>query len=209
MQAFNSVQVRSRVDGQVQKIVHDEGEIVKAGDLIVKLDPAPFVAALNQATAKLAQDQASLLNATQDLARTQDLAKRDFATKQLLDQRVAAVATTTAQSEVDKAAIEATQVQLDYTDIKAPIDGVTGLRQVDVGNIVHSADQNGVMSINQLQPISVVFTAPESRLPAIVAAKAQGTLPVKAYTTDGKTLLDTGELKLFDNQIDQSAARSR
>jgi len=183
--------------------------MVKQGDLLVQIDPAPFQAALDQAKAKLGQDQASLLNAKQDLQRTSILSKGGNATQQLLDQRTAQVASLTAQVAADQAAIASAQVQLDYTTIKSPLTGRAGFRLVDAGNIVHANDQNGILTITQLQPISVVFTAPESQLPAIAAALKSASLPVTALSSDGKKELAEGSLQLIDNQVDTASGTIR
>ena len=209
VQAFNSVTVRARVDGQIESIAIDEGQTVASGQPIARLDPAPFQAVLDQAIAKLAQDEANLKNAKQDLLRTQTLGKNGYATQQLLDQRVAAEAQLTAQVQADNAAIEAARVQLAYATIVAPISGVAGIRLIDVGNIVHAADQSGIITINQVQPISAVFTAPESVLPQIRAALSAGPIEVTAFASDGKTQLAVGELKLIDNQIDVASGTIR
>ncbi len=205
VQAYNSVTVRSRVDGQIMSISHEEGQPVKEGEVLIQIDPAPYQAALSQARAKLAQDEATLKSASQDLARTQALSKNGYATQQLQDQQTGTVNTLTAQLKADNAAIEAAAVQLAYTTIKSPIAGVTGFRLVDVGNIVHAADQTGIMIVNQMQPIAVMFTAPENQLPQIKTALEAGPVPAWAYSSDGATELAQGTLKLIDNQIDQAS----
>ena len=202
VQATNTVSVRSRVDGQIERVAFEEGQMVKEGQLLVQIDPAPFQAALDQAVAKHGQDEASLTNAKQDLQRTSILSKQGNATQQLLDQRTAQVASLTAQVQADQAAIASAKVQLDYTTIKSPLSGRAGFRLVDPGNIVHASDQNGMLTITQLQPITVVFTAPEQDLPAISEALQAGPLKVTAYSSDGKRALAVGTLKLIDNQVD-------
>ncbi len=170
VQGFNTVVVRSRVDGQINRIAFKEGQFVKQGDTLVEIDPRPFQAALDQAKAKKAQDEANLANANLDLQRYTKLG--EFATRQQTDTQRSTVAQLTAQITADTAAIENAQTQLDYTTIKAPISGVTGLRQVDVGNIVNAATQTGIVTIAQIEPIAVIFTAPEDQLPEIKAALA-------------------------------------
>jgi membrane fusion protein, multidrug efflux system len=209
VQATNTVTVRSRVDGQIEKVGFEEGQMVKAGDVLIQIDQAPFIASLNQATAKLAQDQASLLNAKQDLERTSTLAQHGNATQQLLDQRVATVNSLAAQILADQAAIEGAKVQLAYTTIRSPFAARAGFRLVDPGNIVHAVDTNGVVTLTQVQPITVVFTAPEQDLPSINEALRSGPLKVAAYSSDGKTKLADGTLKLVDNQVDVATGTIR
>ena len=209
VQATNMVTVRSRVDGQIEKVGFEEGQMVREGDLLVQIDPAPFQAALDQAKAKLAQDEASLTNAKQDLERTAVLSKQGNATQQLLDQRTANVASLTAQVQADKAAIDSAKVQLDYTTIRSPLTGRAGFRLVDPGNIVHANDQSGMLTITQLQPISVIFTAPEDQLPAINDELKSGPLKLSAFSSDGKRLLGEGTLKLLDNQVDPASGTIR
>ncbi len=203
-QPTNSVTVRARVDGQIEKILFEEGQLIREGELLVKLDAAPFRAALAQAVAKLAQDEASLKNAKQDLTRTEALSRNGNATLQLFDQRTAQVAQMSAQLLADNAAIQAAKVQLAYTEIAAPISGRVGFRLVDKGNIVRATDANGILTINQLQPISVVFTAPEQHLPEISSAAKLSALETLASSSDGRKQLGAGLLKFIDNQVDQA-----
>src|SRR5438128_8253902 len=165
VQGFNTVLVRSRVDGQINKIAFTEGQLVKEGDTLVEIDPRPFQAALDQAKAKKQQDEANRANANLDLQRFTRLG--EFATRQQTDTQRSTVAQLTAQIQADTALIENAQTQLDYATIKAPISGVVGLRQVDVGNIVNAATQTGIVTIAQIEPIAVIFTAPEDQLPYI------------------------------------------
>jgi multidrug efflux system membrane fusion protein len=207
VQGFNTVQVRTRVDGEITQIVFKEGQFVKEGDLLAQIDPRPFQATLDAAKAKKVQDEANLNNAKLDLARSTKLG--EFATRQTVDTQNANVAQLTAQIAGDQAAIDNAQTQLDYTSIRAPIAGVTGIRMVDVGNIVTAAAQTAIVSIAQVEPISVIFTAPEQQLPAIAAAMKRGPLKVIAYTTDGRKKLSEGMLALINNQVDSTSGTIR
>lgn len=206
-QGFNTVLVRTRVDGQINRIDFKEGQFVKEGDTLVEIDPRPFKAALDQATAKKAQDEANLANARLDLSRFTRLG--EFATKQQTDTQRSQVAQLTAQIEADQAAIDNAQTQLDYATVKAPISGVVGLRQVDVGNIVNASAATGIVSIAQIEPIAVIFTAPEDQLPEIKAALATSPPEVIAMSTDGRKVLSTGTLALINNQVDVSSGTVR
>src|ERR1700754_197143 len=206
-QGFNTVLVRTRVDGQIDKIEFKEGQFVKQGDTLVEIDPRPFKAALDQAKAKKAQDEANLANANLDLQRFTRLG--EFATRQQTDTQRALVAQLTAQIEADDAAISNAQTQLDYATVKSPIPGVVGLRQVDIGNIVNSATQTGIVTVAQIEPIAVIFTAPEDQLPEIKAALAAAPPKTIALSTDGKRVLSTGTLSLINNQVDTSSGTVR
>jgi multidrug efflux system membrane fusion protein len=207
VQGFNTVVVRTRVDGQIDKIAFTEGQLVNQGDLLAEIDPRPFQAALDQAKAKKAQDEANLANANLDLQRFTKLG--EFATRQQTDTQRSTVQQLTAQIAADDAAIFNAQTQLDYTAIKAPIPGVVGLRQVDVGNIVNAVTQTGIVTIAQIEPIAVIFTAPEEQLPYINEAQAVEPLKVIAITTDGKKPLADGKLSVVNNQVDSTSGTIR
>src|ERR1700726_2446303 len=207
VQGFNTVLVRTRFDGQIDKIAFKEGQLVNQGDLLVEIDPRPYQATLDQAKAKKAQDEANLANANLDLQRYTKLG--EFATRQQTDTQRSTVAQLTAQIAADDAAIFNAQTQLDYTAVKSPISGVAGLRQVDVGNIVNASTQTGIVSIAQIEPIAVVFTAPEEQLPYINEGQAVQPLKVIAITTDGKKPLADGILAVINNQVDTSSGTVR
>ena len=203
VQAYNSVLVRTRVDGTLMKVPVTEGQTVKPGDVVAVVDPRPYQAALDMAMAKKQQDEAALSSAKSDLARTASLMKQDFASRQLYDQQGSKADQLVAQIAGDQAAIEAAQLNLSYAYITSPIPGRVGLRQMDPGNIVHAADNNGIVTITQDQPISVVFTLPQDSLSAIMRALQNGEkLEVVANSGDDKTKLDTGTLLTPDNSID-------
>src|SRR6202048_938581 len=207
VQGFNTVLVRTRVDGQIDKIAFKEGQLVNQGDLLAEIDPRPYQATLDQAKAKKIQDEANLANANLDLQRYTKLG--EFATRQQTDTQRSTVAQLTAQIAADDAAIFNAQTQVDYTTVKAPISGVAGLRQVDQGNIVNASTQTGIVTIAQIEPIAVVFTAPEVQLPYINEAQSAQPLKVTALTTDGKKTLSEGVLAVINNQVDTTSGTIR
>jgi len=202
VQAYNTVSVRSRVDGEITKVLFQEGQDVNVGDPLAVIDPRPFAAQLHQAEATRAKDQAMLAGAALDLERYKELVKKSYASQQQVDQQQALVDQYRAQIDSDEAQIEYARTQLGYTTIRAPIVGRVGIRQVDLGNFVHASDTNPIVVITQLQPISVVFTLAANAVTDAGLILGKTNAPVTALAADNETPLDQGMIDLVDNQVD-------
>jgi membrane fusion protein, multidrug efflux system len=209
VQPYNVVDVHTQVTGTIQQIAFVEGQTVRKGDLIAQLDPRPYQAALQQAEANLARDEAQLTNAQVNLDRYTPLLKHGFASAQQVTDQQAQVTQLQASVAAGKAAIFNAQTQLSYTSITSPIDGVTGIRQVDIGNIVQPSTSTPIVTITQIQPISVVFTLPQKDIPGVQAAMATATLKTLSYDQNDQTALDEGSLLLVNNTISQSSGTAQ
>lgn len=203
VQALNTVTIRTQVDGRLLHLAFTEGQDVKKGDVLAEIDPSLYKALYDQAVAKKAQDEANLANARLDLARYEKLVAGKFLSAQQYATQKAQVTQLEAQIRADQAAAENAKTTLDYATIRSPIDGRVGIRLVDVGNILHPSDQTGIVVVTQLKPIYVVFTLPQQSLPAVQKAQASGPAQVRALGPDNASVLETGELSVIDNQIDQ------
>ena len=204
--AYNTVVVHSQIQGQLVSINFTEGQTVRTGDLLAQIDPSPYQAQLDQVTATRDRDQAQLVNAQANLGRYSQLGKEGWATPQLVETQTAQVAQLQAAIKADEALIEAAKVQLNYTRLTSPIDGVVGIRQLDIGNIIHPTDANGLVVVTQIEPISLIFTLPETVLPQIQQQqqKTNSPLAVLAYSQDNTIKLDQGVLGLVNNEILQT-----
>jgi membrane fusion protein, multidrug efflux system len=207
--AFNNVVVRSQITGPLTKIDFEQGQTVHKGDLLAEIDPRPYQAQLDQALANRDRDQALVDNAKTNLGRYEPLEAKGFATGQLVDTQKATVSQLEATVKGDDAVIENARVNLSYTKLTAPIEGVTGIRQIDEGNIIHPTDANGLVYVTQIQPISLIFTLPETTFVEIQQEMAKGPVKVFAYSQDDKTQLDEGQLLVIDNQINQTTGTIR
>ncbi len=204
VQAYNSVAVKTRVDGEVTQILFQEGQDVKQGDPLAIIDPRPLQAQLDQQTATLQKDQAMLEGALLDMRRYDDLVLKNFASRQQVDQQHATVDQARAQIKTDQAQIDFARTQLGFTTIRAPISGRVGIRQIDQGNFIHASDNTTIAVIAQLQPISVVFTIAATALESTRLTLGQVNAPVTAFGQDDRTVLDRGMVELVDNQVDPS-----
>jgi membrane fusion protein, multidrug efflux system len=209
VQASNTIAVHSQIDGKLQSVNFIEGQEVHKGDTLAIIDPRSLQAALDQAKAKKAEDQAQLIAAQKDLDRFTTLANKAFETRQNLDNQQGKVDQIKATIEADQAAIDNAQTQLSYATITAPIDGRVGFRQVDAGNIIHANDQNPLTVLTQIRPVVATFTLPQKNLTDVRESMLRGTVPVHAFDQDNKNELAAGELMLVDNQIDQTTSTIR
>lgn len=204
VQAYNTVQIKSRVDGQIAQVLFTEGQDVHAGDPLLIIDPRPYQALLDQTKAAQLKDQATLDGASLDLKRYAELAPQKFISQQQLEDQRATVAAARAQIANDEAQVAYAQTQLDYATIRSPIEGRVGIRQVDIGNIVHATDTNPLVVLTQLHPISVIFTLPSAAVAVSRLTPGEVHVPVLAYAADDKTLLDQGTIDMVDNMVDST-----
>ncbi|MGJ4943865.1 efflux RND transporter periplasmic adaptor subunit [Bradyrhizobium sp. HKCCYLS1011] len=202
--AYNTDVVHSQIQGQIVQIAFTEGQTVKAGDLLAQIDPRPYQAQIEQLTANRDRDQAQLVNAEANLSRYNQLGDKGYATPQLIETQTAQVAQLRAAVKADQAQIDEANVQLSYTRLTSAIPGITGVRQIDVGNVIHPTDPNGLVVVTQIEPISLLFTLPQTDLPAIQDQMAKGPMKVIAYSQDDKMKLDEGRLLLVNNEIAQT-----
>src|SRR5689334_17108001 len=209
VEAFNTVVVKSRLDGQLVEIHFKEGQEVQKGDLLAVVDPRPYEVALHQTEATLFKDQAALNDAKLNFQRFQDLYKQGIIPQQQFDTQKSLMDQLEGAVRADQANIDNVKLNLVYTRITAPVSGRVGLRQVDIGNMVHASDPNGLLVITQLHPIAVVFTLPEDNLPSVSQHMRKGTLQTDAYSRDDQTKLATGKLLTIDNQIDPTTGTGK
>jgi multidrug efflux system membrane fusion protein len=207
--AYKTANVRAQVDGLLQKVIFREGQTVKKGEQLAQIDPRPFEIQLHQAQAALARDSGQLRGAERDLQRYEAVVTKQLIPQQQVDDQRATVEQLRGAVQGDEATIENAKLQLEYARIKSPIDGVTGVRQVDPGNLVHATDATGIVVVTQLDPIAVIFTLPQDDLARVAAAQVRGPLAVEAMQRDGTQPIAAGTLEVVDNQINTATATIR
>jgi multidrug efflux system membrane fusion protein len=207
--AFQQVTVHTQVDGRLDKVLFTEGQAVKKGEVLAQVDPRPFAVALHSAAGALVRDKAQLEAAKQNYERTKGLFEQNLVAKQAVEQAQGSAGQFEGSVDVDKAAIESAQLQLDYAAIKAPLDGIVGVRQVDAGNIIHATDANGIVVITAVDPAAVFLTIPQDQLPAVAAALARGDVAVEIWNRDETQELGIGKVAVLDNQVNQATSTLR
>jgi multidrug efflux system membrane fusion protein len=207
--AVQQVTVRPQVDGRIDKVSFVEGQPVRKGDVLMQIDPRPLLVALHQAQGALARDKAQLETLQANLKRYEGLKAQNLVAGQQVEDIAGQVGQAAGSVKIDQAQIENAQLQLDYAQVKAPIDGITGVRQVDAGNIIHQTDANGIVVITAIDPAAVFFTVPQDQLSAVAQALARGEVAVDVYSRDGATKLASGKLAVLDNQVNQTTATLR
>jgi len=207
--AVQQVTVRPQVDGKIDKVLFTEGQPVRKGDVLMQIDPRPFLVTLHQAQGALARDKAQLETLQANLKRYEGLKAQNLVAGQQVEDIAGQAGQAAGSVKIDQATIENAQLQLDYAQVKAPIDGITGVRQVDAGNIIHQSDANGIVVITAIDPAAVFFTLPQDQLSKVAQALARGEVAVDVYSRDGATKLASGKLAVLDNQVNQTTATLR